>query len=241
MDNPDIEQVANGIVVHSPDGETKNIPTPKGYDAKTFKGTVAAYHTAYNQKGKLPSVDDIHAVWPRTTKKNISGILGTLEFKNALQHRGIQYDPKDGLSMEQQTALLKLADPFDRRGLAAKLKDMSIPMARFQAWMKQPLFNELFNQQTKNNYEEALPVIRQRLIGNAEAGDQKAIELVFAMTGEWNPQQQHLDDAKTIILKIVEAIIKHVKDRDVRESILADVSLYAGTLSAVGSQKSLEQ
>jgi len=241
MDTVEIEEAVNGIVVHSPTGDTKNIPTPKGYDAKTFKGVVAAFHTAYNQHGKLPSVDDVYAVWPKTTKKNISGILGTLEFRNALQHRGIQYDPKDGLSMEQQTALLKLADPFDRRGLSAKLKDLSIPMARFQAWMKQPLFNELFNQQTKNNYEEALPVIRQRLIGNAEAGDQKAIELVFAMTGEWNPQQQHLDDAKTIILKIVEAIIKHVKDRDVREAILADVSLYAGTLSAVGSPKSLEQ
>ena len=136
--------------------------------------------------------------------------------------------------------LLKLADPFDRRGLAAKLRDLSVPMARFQAWIKQPLFSELLNQQTKQNYSEALPAIRQRLIGNAEAGDQRAIELVFAMTGEWNPQQQHLDDAKTIILKIVEAIIKHVKDRDVREAILADVSMYAGTISAVGSQKALE-
>lgn len=241
MDTMEIEETINGIVVHTPTGDTKNIPTPHGYDTKTFKGVLAAFHTAYLRHGKNPSVDQIYEVWPRATKKNISGLLGTLEFRNALQHRGIQFDVKDGLSMEQQTALLKLSDPFDRRGLSAKLKDLSIPMARFQAWMKQPLFNELFNQQTKNNYEEALPVIRQRLIGNAEAGDQKAIELVFAMTGEWNPQQQHLDDAKTIILKIVEAIIKHVKDRDVREAILADVSLYAGTLSAVGSQKSLEQ
>jgi hypothetical protein len=61
------------------------------------------------------------------------------------------------------------------------------------------------------------------------------------MTGEWNPAQQNLDDAKTIILKIVEAIIRHVKDASVREAILADVSMYAGTLSAVGSQKTLEQ
>lgn len=241
MDNPTIEQVADGIVVHGPDGETKNIPTPKGFDTKTFRHIVVAFHTAYLRHGKNPSVDQVHEVWPKTTKKNISGLMGTLEFRNALQHRGIQFDPKDGLSMEQHTVLLKLADPFDRRGLSSKLKDMAVPMARFQAWQKQPLFSELFNQQTKANYEEALPVIRQRLIGNAEAGDQKAIELVFAMTGEWNPQQQHLDDAKTIILKVVEAIIKHVKDRDVREAILADVSLYAGTLSAVGSQKSLEQ
>lgn len=241
METPEFEEAVNGVVVHTPQGDTKNIPTPKGFDTKTFKGVLAAYHTAYLQAGKLPSVDDVHSVWPKTTKKNISTLLGTLEFKNALAHRGIQFDPKDGLSMEQHTVLLKLSDPFDRRGISAKLRDLGVPIARFQAWQKQPLFKELLDQQTKSNYEEALPAIRQRLIGNAEAGDQRAIELVFAMTGEWNPQQQHLDDAKTIILKIVEAIIKHVKDRDTREAILADVSMYAGTLSAVGSQKALEQ
>jgi hypothetical protein len=235
------EQVTNGIVVHAPNGDTQNIPTPKGYDTRVFKGVLAAFNTAYMRDGKNPDVNTIHAIWPRTTKKNISGILGTLEFKNALQHRGISFDPADGLSMEQHTVLLKLADPFDRRGLTSKLKDLNVPVARFQAWMKQPLFFELFNKQTRDNYVEALPVIRQRLIGNAEAGDQKAIELVFAMTGEWNPAQQNLDDAKTIILKIVEAIIRHVKDASVREAILADVSMYAGTLSAVGSQKTLEQ
>lgn len=240
MQTEEFEQAANGVIVHTPQGDVKNIPTPKGYDTKVFKGVLAAFHTAYLRSGHVPSVDDVYAVWPKTTKKNISGLMGTLEFRNALSHRGIQFDPKDGLSMEQHTVLLKLSDPFDRRGLSAKLRDLGVPMARFQAWQKQPLFAELLNQQTKNNYEEALPAIRQRLIGNAEAGDQRAIELVFAMTGEWNPQQQHLDDAKTIILKIVEAIIRHVKDRDVREAILADVSLYAGTLSAVGSQRSLE-
>lgn len=235
------EQVENGIVVYGPDGDTKNIFTPKGIDLRIFKGVLAAFHTAYLRSGKIPNVNEIHEVWPKTTKKNISTILGTLEFANAVHHRGIQFDPKDGLSMEQHTVLLKLSDPFDRRGLSSKLRDLNVPVARFQAWMKQPLFNELLNQQTKDNYVDALPAIRQRLIGNAEAGDQKAIEMVFAITGEWNPQQQHLDDAKTIILKIVEAIIKHVKDASVREAILADVSMYAGTLSAVGQQRALEQ
>jgi hypothetical protein len=142
--------------------------------------------------------------------------------------------------MEQQTVLLKLSDPFDRRGLASKLKDLGVPMPRFQAWLKQPLFMSLYNQHTKANYEEALPAIRQRLVGNAEAGDQRAIEMVFAMTGEWNPQQQHLEDARTIVLKVVEAIIRHVKDVKTREAILSDVSMYAGTLTSMNQQKTLE-
>jgi len=236
----EFEQIEGGVVVHLPDGTTKNIPTPDGYTDTAFRGTLAAFHTAYLRNGHIPSVDDIHQLWPKLSKKIISSLMGTLEFKNALHHRGIQWDPKDGLSMEQQTVLLKLSDPFDRRGLASKLKDLGVPMPRFQAWLKQPLYNELYNQHTKANYEEALPAIRQRLIGNAEAGDQRAIELVFAMTGEWNPNQQHLEDARTIVLKVVEAIIKHVKDVKTREAILSDVSMYAGTLSSMNQQKTLE-
>ena len=236
----EFEQFEGGVAVHLPDGSTKNIATPEGFTDTAFRGTLAAFHTAYLRNGHIPSVDDIHKLWPKLSKKIISGILGTLEFREALHHRGIQWDAKDGLSMEQQTVLLKLADPFDRRGLASKLKDLGVPMPRFQAWLKQPLYKELYNQHTKANYEEALPAIRQRLIGNAEAGDQRAIELVFAMTGEWNPQQQHLEDARTIVLKVVEAIIKHVKDVKTREAILSDVSMYAGTLTSMNQQKTLE-
>lgn len=236
----EFEQFEGGVAVHLPNGDIKQIATPEGFTDTAFRGTLAAFHTAYLRNGHIPSVDDVHKLWPKLSKKVISGILGTLEFREALHHRGIQWDAKDGLSMEQQTVLLKLSDPFDRRGLASKLKDLGVPMPRFQAWLKQPLFSELYNQHTKANYEEALPAIRQRLIGNAEAGDQRAIELVFAMTGEWNPQQQHLEDARTIVLKVVEAIIRHVKDVKTREAILSDVSMYAGTLTSMNQQKTLE-
>jgi hypothetical protein len=236
----EFEQFEGGVALHVPGGDTINIATPEGYTDTAFRGTLAAFDTAYRRNGMIPSVDDIHTLWPKLPKKTISGIMGTLEFKKALTHRGIQWDPKDGLTMEQHTTLLKLSDPFDRRGLASKLKDLGVPMPRFQAWLKQPLFFSMYNESTRANYEEALPAIRQRLIGNAEAGDQRAIELIYAMTGEWNPQQQHLDDAKTIVLKIVEAIITHVKDAKIREAILSDVSMYAGTMSTIAQPKSLE-
>lgn len=237
----EFEQFDGGVAVRLPDGSTQHIATPEGFTDSAFRGTLAAFDTAYRRNGKQPTVNQVHELWPKLSKKVISGVLSTLEFQEALNHRGINWTPKSGLTMEQQTALLKLSDPFDRRGLATKLKDLGTPMPRFQAWLKQPLFFELYNQQTQNNYTEALPAIRQRLIGNAEAGDQRAIELVFAMTGEWNPQQQHLEDARTIIIKVVEAIITHVKDAKVREAILSDVSLYAGTMSTIGQQKTLEK
>ena len=236
----EFEQFEGGVAVHLPDGNTKTLPHPK--DSPTQPSEEPSQHSTPRTYATVifHLLTTFTSCGRNCRRKIISGILGTLEFREALHHRGIQWDAKDGSSMEQQTVLLKLSDPFDRRGLASKLKDLGVPMPRFQAWLKQPLYNELYNQHTKANYEEALPAIRQRLIGNAEAGDQRAIELVFAMTGEWNPQQQHLEDARTIVLKVVEAIIKHVKDVKTREAILSDVSLYAGTLSSMNQQKTLE-
>lgn len=235
-----IEMFDGGIEVADPSGKFKQIDTPAGFTDLAFRNIVSAFDTAFRINGALPSVDEIHLLWPKIPKSTISKIMLTGEFRQALAYRGVEWDPENGLSMEQQTALLKLSDPYDKRALSTKLKELGVPMPRFQAWLKQPLFFQIYNQHSQNAYREALPALRNRLISNAEAGDHKAIELVFAITNEWNPAQQSLEDARVIIMKIVEAITTHVKDPDVRKAILTDISLYATTINEAGSPKTLE-
>ncbi len=235
-----VEQYQGGIEVASPDGKFRQVATPAGFTDGAFRNAVMAFDTAYRVNGVVPTVDDIHLLWPALPKKTISGLLLTAEFREAVEHRGVVWDPESGLTMEQQTSLLKLSNPFDKRSLAVKLKELGVPMPKFQGWLKQPLFFEIYNKYSQNAYREALPALRNRLISNAESGDHKAIELVFAITNEWNPAQQSLEDARVIIMKIVEAITTHVKDPEVRKAILTDISLYATTISEAGSPKSLE-
>jgi hypothetical protein len=237
----EIEAFDGGIQVADPAGKFKQIATPDGFTDVAFRNAVSAFDTAYRVNGVVPSVDDMAMLLPNVPKKTLSKVVLTPEFKEALAYRGLSFDPeKDGLSMEQQTTLLKLSDPFDKRALSTKLKELGVPMPRFQAWLKQPLFFEVYNKYSQNAYREALPALRNRLISNAEAGDHKAIELVFAITNEWNPAQQSLEDARVIIMKIVEAITTHVKDPETRKAILTDISLYATTISEAGSPKTLE-
>jgi hypothetical protein len=236
----DIEAFDGGIELANPAGKFKQIATPEGYTDLAFRNVVSAFDTAYRINGRIPSVDEVAMLWPSIPKKTISGLMLSDEFKQALAYRGVEWNPENGLTMEQQTTLLKLSDPYDKRALSTKLKELGIPMPRFQGWLKQPLFFEIYNTYSQNAYKEALPALRNRLISNAEAGDHKAIELVFAITNEWNPAQQSLEDARVIIMKIVEAITTHVKDPDVRKAILTDISLYATTISDVGQPKTLE-
>lgn len=236
----EIEAYNGGIEVKSPAGKFKQIATPAGFTDAAFRNAVTAFDTMYRVNGAVPTVDDVNK-FANLDKKKLSALLLTDEFKQALEYRGIQYDPeRNGLTMEQQTALLKLSDPFDKRALSTKLKELGIPMPRFQAWLKQPLFFQIYNKYSQDAYREALPALRNRLISNAESGDYKSLELVFAITNEWNPAQQSLEDARIVIMKIVEAITTHVKDPDVRKAILTDISLYATTISEVGQPKTLE-
>ena len=41
------------------------------------------------------------------------------------------------------------------------------------------------------------------------------------------------EDARVVVMTLLEAIIKHVKDEDVKKAIMSEVSLAAGTLEAL--------
>lgn len=228
------------IRVRDKDGRFQPVKTPPGFTDLAFRNAVAAFDSAYRVQGRMPTVDQVHVIWPKVPKKTYAALFMTEEFQQALRYRGIEWDIDSGLSMEQSMAILKLSDPFDRRSVSVKLKELGIPMPRYQAWMKQPLFYEARNQTSLNAYREALPDLRNRLISEAESGKMQAIEMVFAITGEWDPNQKQLEDAKTVVMALVEAVISHVKDPDTRKAIFADVQGYASTMTVVSQSQALE-
>lgn len=242
IENEMVVRAPGGVMVASPEGSFRRIETPKGFTDAMFWSAVAAFDTAFRIHGKLPSVDEVQKVYPRIPKKTLASLFITDEFKQALEYRGIEWDIDSGLSMEQNMVLLKLSDPFDRRSLAIKLKELRVPMPTFQNWLKNPLFREVYETQSISAYRDALPAIRNRVIGEAEHGERWAAELVFAKTGEWNPAAMGVENAAAVVQALVEAIIKHVGDAETRKAIMADVALSAGTLQAMSApnNKALE-
>jgi hypothetical protein len=235
------ELFEEGIKVRAPDGSVVPVKSPEGYTPLSFRTAVAGAYTYFMQKGKVPTVEQLFISYPSYSKKIYAGIYVTEEFKEALLYRGVLGNDADspGLSIEQQYALTILSDPTDRRTLAGKLRQMHIPAPRYQAWLKQPLFKEHLNKLTKEAYADYLPSIRTSMISKALEGDDKAQERILAITGEWDPNARSILDARTVVMTVIESVIKHVTDPEMRKSILADVQ-GAVVMFDVTNQKSLE-
>lgn len=211
------------ILVRTPKGAINRVPTPRGFTDFIFRSSVSAFDTAYRTLGKVPTVDDIHAIWSRIPKATYAAIYVTPEFRQALQYRGIEWDVDEGLSMEQAALLHKLTDFTDKRSIGAKLKELGIPMARYTAWQHNHLFAESMRIRTEKMFNDAVPLALNKLLSNMDSGDQRAVEKVLEITGRWNPAQQQVEDVKRVVVAIVESVIKNVRDPEVRRAIMADV------------------
>lgn len=213
------------VRVRADDGSYRPIRTPSGYSDSAFRNVVAATDTWFRLHGKFPTVKDVQSLVPRLTQETISGLFITDEFKHAIEYRGVTGDPDSGLTIEQQNAMLLLTNFSDTRSTETKMKQLGIPMARYQAWMKQPLFAGMLRQRTEDLFKNSDMLALNKLMGNMEKGDQRAIEKVLEITGRYNPAQQQIEDVRTILVRIVEAIIRNVPDPEQRRAIIADISI----------------
>lgn len=231
----DFVAVNGSVLVRDPKKGFQPVTTPVGYTDEQFRNAIAAAYLHYTHTGKLPTVTDLTKLHRAIPAATYSQLMLTDEFKQALRYRGIEWDEEAGLSLEQQSVLLKLQDFTDRRSLGIKLKELGVPMARFQAWMKHPLFRKMYNEAAENILQEAVAPALTALAGKAAAGEDRAIDKVLEISGRWNPNGQSLEDARTVVMTLIEAIIKHVKDEDVKKAIMSEVSLKAVTMEALNS------
>lgn len=210
------------MVVHD-DGRVRPSPLPEGVDPVVFRDALATVDMLYRREGVFPSVEEAFKLWPKITKKTYSRIYATSEFRDALSLRGISMDKDAGLSPEQSMALLLLSDPTDRRTTATKLRQLGISMPKYQAWMRQPLFAQSLRSRSEQNLGDSIPTALNRLAGNVEAGDQRAIEKLLEITGRYNPASAELANARQVILTLIEIILKHVQDTDTKRAIMTEL------------------
>lgn len=211
------------LIVKDRDGEIHPIPVPSGFSGAAFRDAVATVYTLFIQTGKIPSVTECNKLWPKIPAKTFSALWVTPEFQQALEYRGVTLDENAGLSLEQQMALIKVTDPTDRRSLSAKLKELKIPSGRWQAWLRHPLFKQMYVQRTENAFTEAIQPTMMSIAGAAMNGDLQAGKLVLAITGRYRENDQAQQDAKEVIMAVLEAVIAHTPDPAVKSAILADI------------------
>lgn len=188
------------------DGRVKRSPVPDTFSPAMFRHIVAAIDLLYRRNGIVPSVNEIVKEWEGFDRKAVEKALASPEMKQALSLRGIELDMKAGLTDEQLYAIAILQDPSDRRSTKARLEAVGISMAKYRAWMRNPMFSGYMSAQAEHNLGDAVQMAMNRLIANADAGDGRAIEKILEISGRWNPQQQELQNARTVVLTFMEIL-----------------------------------
>lgn len=205
-----------------PDGRRPRLDYGK-FAPATFQRAVTAVDLEYRRTGQVPSVAEVHDSWPQIPLKTYADLYAHPGFRDALSRRGIRADDNFGLSQEQAGALLVLTDPTDKRSTAAKMKSIGLTYGVYQAWMLDPRFKGEFNRRVNENLSNLAAIAKQKLIGNVEAGDQRAIEYALAMMGVYSPTLAANQDAMRVVYAVLEAVQKHVTDKEALRAILDDV------------------
>ena len=205
------------------DGRVLRSPVPDGVSPSMFRHVLAAIDRLYRDSGVIPTPVQVVDSWPGFTKADVKRIMATPELRSALALRGVEWDVRQGLTQLQLSALLSLSDPTDARGTKAKMADLGIPMSRYQAWMRNPIFSKALSEQAERNLGDSVQMAMNRLVANAESGDMAAINKIFEMSGRWNPQQQEVHNARQVLTIFLEALEKHAS-ADVLRSVLDEVS-----------------
>lgn len=234
------EIVAEGReLVIKRDGRVHRSPVPDGFSPAAFRHIIAGVDLLYRRTGTMPTINEVVASWDDFDKKTVAKAWVTDEFKQALSIRGISFDPKQGLTAEQLYAIQILQDPTDRRTTKTKLEAVGIPIGKYRAWMRNAVFAKAMNEQAEHNLGDAVQMSLNKLVANAEAGDQRAIEKILEISGRWNPQQQEVQNARTVVLTVMEVIQEELAgDPEKLNRVLDKVR---GKVQVLSIQKSIGQ
>ena len=184
---------------------------------------LTVWHLYWDREGRVATPEQAHSSWTRIPLETYRLAALEPEFQRALELRGIELDPTDVLSDIQHMVLMKLTDPGDRRTERAKLRELDVSWPRYQGWLKNPVFVSEKRRRTEETFADVQDVALIKLRGNVEAGDQRAVEFALEVTGRYNRQTLAVQDARTIVQLVADAVIRNVKDSQTREAILGDI------------------
>ena len=133
------------------------------------------------------------------------------------------------LSTEQLAALSVFFDTKDGRSLKKKLSDMGVSTHMWEAWKKQPTFANYLRTRAESALQANIAETEVSLMDSAHRGDIAAIKLHLEMAGRWSSKTVGELNVEFLLMKILEAAQKTIKDPEVLEAFANEVLTLAPT------------
>jgi Helix-turn-helix of insertion element transposase len=203
---------------------------------------IVFFEQAYLLNGMIPSMEACEASGFPNALYNRA--LKNKTFRRALSARGVDLGPLKavpgaanlprqgsgaslGALTEQQLLLANtLLDLNDGRSRKKKMQDLKIPTSTYQAWLRDPAFQQYLRQRSENLLGDNQHEAHLALIDRVSSGDINAIKYFNEITGRFTPASAKggttLDTAQLLTF-VIEVIQRHVKDGPTQEKIANDL------------------
>lgn len=180
---------------------------------------INAVEQCYFIDGGVPSSDRIAEI-TGLSKTFIEKSLRDSLVVESLTMRGISVGQNSELlSAEQLAALAVFFDTKDGRSLKKKLADIGVTTQRWDAWKKDPTFSAHMRERAERALLSNLAETEVALMDSAHRGDISAIKLHLELAGRWSSKTVGELNIEFLLMKILEAVQKHVKDPEAIENI----------------------
>lgn len=191
-----------------------------------------AVEQCYYLDGSIPSVDRINQI-TGMSKKYIEKTLHNPVVAESLAMRGINLGASgELLSAEQLAALALFFDTKDGRSFKKKLSDIGVTTQQWDAWKKDPTFASHMRQRAEGALQSNIAETEVALIDSAQRGDISAIKLHLELAGRWSSKTVGELNIDFLLIKILEAVQKHVKDPEAIENIANELLMLTATNSS---------
>lgn len=181
-------------------------------------GTLLTAEKAYEEYG-IP-VKDFEAAYNKPV------------FRDSLTERGVVFERitpygdtaqwiGKSLTPIQLLAANSLLDLTDTRTNKKKLQDLGISTAKYNAWLKDPVFKDYLSARAKQLINDNEHEVDLALLDKVRAGDMKAISYYNEFTGRYVPERSKPQsqsgiingiDVQQILVRVIEIINEEVND-----------------------------
>lgn len=202
---------------------------PLTNDQRDFINFIEEWWYSHNDiNSKMPSSQNIRDGLNWNGAK-VAKFTKDPEVNKALENRGITLADVTLLLPEQLAVANAILDFSDQRSQKKKLEELGVTTQRYQGWLKQERFQRYMRQRAEALLGETQHEAHTSLLRNVQRGDLNSIKLYYEMTGRWSSKTVSDLNVEFILIKVVEAVQRHVKDPVAIQAIAGELSSLVGT------------
>ncbi len=169
------------------------------------------------------------------TKEQVELIWASSKFQKSLESRGIASTKNPNLTLRQETFLQAYLNPLNLKTPQVLAKQMKITAIELDGWMRQKEFAKAMSAKAQDNLEKYLPMADQALGQLVQQGDMKAITFLNQLTGRFDANKQNSIDIVSVMMKVQDVILRHVRDPEVKRNIARELIAIANGQSPLSA------